>query len=110
MSLQIRSVLVAGNGRKSASLPSAVSIAEVQLRKLDENLENWTKAEMLHRLIAHIERKMESETPADPSYAYRWLHWARTVVTSLDPTSGSLDDFFQHYRNFEPPKSPGDLE
>jgi hypothetical protein len=85
-------------------------LAEVQFRKLDENLENWTKAEMLHRLIAHIERKMESETPADPSYAYRWLHWARTVVTSLDPTSGSLDDFFQHYRKLGPPKSPGDLE
>jgi hypothetical protein len=85
-------------------------LAEVQFRKLDENLENWTKAEMLRRLIAHIERKMDSETPADPSYAYRWLHWARTVVTSLDPTSGSLDDFFHHYRKLGPPKSPGDLE
>ncbi len=85
-------------------------LAEVQFRKLDETLENWTKAEMLHRLIAHIERKMESETPANPSYAYRWLHWARTVATSLDPTSGSLDDFFQHYRELGPLKSPGDLE
>jgi len=85
-------------------------LAEVQFRKLDENLENWTKAEMLHRLIAHIERKMESETPADPSYAYRWLHWARTVATSLDPTSRSLDDFFQHYRKLGPPKSSCDLE
>ena len=85
-------------------------LAEVQSRKLDENLENWTKAEMLHRLIAHIERKMKSETPADPSYAYRWLLWARMVAASLDPTSGSVDDFFQHYRKLGPPKSRSDLE
>jgi hypothetical protein len=85
-------------------------LSEVQFRKLDETLENWTKAEMLHRLIAHIERKMESEASADPSYAYRWLNWARTVATSLDPTSGSLDDFFRHHRKLGPPKSSSDPE
>ena len=85
-------------------------LAEVQFRKLDEDLEDWTKAEALHRLIAHVERKMESETPPEPSYAHKWLHWARTVATSLDPTSGSLAEFFRYYRKLGPPKSPGDLE
>jgi hypothetical protein len=81
-------------------------VAKVQFRKLDEDLEDWAKAEALHRLIAHVERKMESETPADLSFAHRWLHWARTEATGLDPTSGSLDEFFQHCRKLG---SPDDL-
>jgi len=44
-------------------------------------------------LIANIERKLESEAPADLSYAGGWLDWARAGATSLDPTSGSLDEF-----------------
>ena len=85
-------------------------LAELQFRKLDEDLEDWRKAETLHRLIAHIERKMESETPADLSYARGWLNWARTEATSLDPTSGSLDKFFQNYRTLGRSRSPDDLD
>jgi hypothetical protein len=93
-----------------AKLADQDRLAEVQFRKLDEDLADWTKSVALHRLIAHVERKMESETPADPSYAHRWLHWARTVATSFDPISGSLDEFFRHYRKLGPPESPDDLE
>jgi hypothetical protein len=55
-------------------------------------------AEALLRLIAHVERKLESETPAEPSYAREWLDWARIEAAKLDPTSESLDEFFDHYR------------
>jgi hypothetical protein len=80
------------------------------LRRLNNHLEDWAKAEALHRLIAHVERKMESEGPADLSYARGWLDWARTEAISLDPTSGSLDEFFDHYRTIDRPISPDGFE
>jgi hypothetical protein len=33
--------------------------AEAQLRRLDEDLENWSKAEALQRFIAHVEHKLD---------------------------------------------------
>lgn len=84
--------------------------AEALFRRLSDHLEDWTKAEALHRLIAHVERKMESEAPADLAYARGWLDWARTEATSLDPTSGSLDEFFDHYRTIERPILPNDFD
>ena len=85
-------------------------LAEAQFRKLNDHLEDWTKAEALHRLIAKIERKMKSEAPADLSYARGWLDWARAEATSLDPTSGSLDEFFDHYRTIGQPTLPDDFD
>jgi len=40
-------------------------LAEAQFRKLNEHLEDWMKSEALHRLIARVHRKMESEGVAD---------------------------------------------
>ncbi|RXS95108.1 hypothetical protein [Silvibacterium dinghuense] len=84
--------------------------AAAQLKKLDEDLEAWAKAEALHRLIAQVERKIESEPPTEAAYADRWLKWARTVATDLDPTSRGLNQFFEHYRKLGRPTSPHDLE
>ena len=72
--------------------------AEAQLSKLDEDLDNWSKAEALQRFIAHVELKLESESSIDVVYADRWLQWARMAATNLDPTSQGLDEFFEHYR------------
>ncbi|QNI35886.1 hypothetical protein [Edaphobacter albus] len=84
--------------------------AQAQLKKLDEDVENWSKAEALHRLIAQVERRIESKPPAEAAYADRWLTWARTVATNLDPTSQGLNQFFEHYRKLGRPTSPHDLE
>jgi hypothetical protein len=74
-------------------------LAEARVRRLHDHLDVWTKAEALYRLIAHVERRMESEASAELSYAREWLEWARAEATSLDPTSGSMDEFFDHYRS-----------
>ena len=79
-------------------------------RKLKDHLEDWRRAEALLRLIAHVERKFESQTPADPSYAREWLDWARTEAANLDPTSESLDVFFDSYRRGDQPISPDDFD
>ena len=79
-------------------------------RKLNDHLEDWRKAEALLRLIAHVERKLESETPADPSYAREWLDWARTEAANLDPTSENLDEFFDHYRRVDRTIWPDDFD
>jgi hypothetical protein len=85
-------------------------LAEARVRRLNDHLEVWTKAEALHRLIAHVERKMESEAPADSAYARGWLDWARTEAITLDPASGSLDEFFDHYRAIDRPTLPNDFD
>lgn len=84
--------------------------AEVQLSKLDEDLENWSKAEALQRFIAHVELKLESESSIDVVYADRWLQWARMAATNLDPTSQGLDEFFEHYRRLGRPIAADDFE
>ena len=84
--------------------------AEVRFRRLNDDLEDWAKAEALHRLIEHVERKMESEAPAGISCARRWLDWARTEATNLDPTSGGLEEFFDHYRTTDRPILPDDFD
>jgi hypothetical protein len=85
-------------------------LARARSRKLNDHLEDWTRAEALRRLIAHLERKVESEVPADPSYAREWLDWARTEADNLDPTSESLDDFFDNYRRIARPISSDDFD
>lgn len=84
--------------------------AQAQLKKLDEDAEDLSRAESLLRLIAQVERRIESEPLAEAVYADRWLAWARTVATNLDPTSQGLDQFFEHYRKLGRPASPHDLE
>jgi hypothetical protein len=96
--------------RAEGELAHQHRLAGPQFRRLNDDLEDWTKAEALHRLIAHVERRMESEAPADLSYARGWLDWARTEATSLDPTSGSLDEFFDHYRTNDRPILPDDFD
>jgi hypothetical protein len=84
--------------RTEEELAQQHRLAEASVQRLHDHLDVWTKAEALRRLIAHVERRMESETPADLSSARAWLDWARAEATSLDPTSESLDEFFDHYR------------
>jgi len=85
-------------------------LAEAQFRKLNEHLEDWMKSEALRRLIAHVQRKMESEAVADLSSAHEWLDWAMTEATRLDPTSGSLDEFFDLYQTTVRPTSSDDFD
>jgi hypothetical protein len=96
--------------RAEEELAQQHRLAGPRFRRLNDDLEDWTKAEALHRFIAHVERRMESEAPADLSYARGWLDWARTEATSLDPTSGSLDEFFDHYRTNDRPILPDDFD
>jgi len=96
--------------RAEEELAQQHRLAEVRFRRLNEHLEDWAKAEALHRLIAHVERKMESEAPADPSFARGWLDWARKEATGLDPTHGGLDEFFDHYQRMDRPILPDDFD
>ncbi len=96
--------------RAEEELAQQHRLAVTRFRRLNDHLEGWTKAEALRRLIAHVERKMGSEAPADPSYGRGWLDWARTEATNLDPTSGSLDEFFDHYRTIDRPILPDDFD
>jgi hypothetical protein len=96
--------------RAEEELAKQHRLAVARFRKLNDHLEDWTKAGALHRLIAHVECKMESEAPADLSFAREWLDWARTEATSLDPTSGSLDEFFDHYRTIDRPILSDDFD
>jgi hypothetical protein len=85
-------------------------LAWARSKKLYNHVEDWRRAEALRRLITHLERKMESEALADPSYAREWLDWARTEAANLDPTSESLDEFFDHYRRVDRPISPDEFD
>ena len=85
-------------------------LARARSRKLNDHLEDWTRAEALRRLIAHVELRVESEAHADTSNAREWLDWARTEAANLDPTSGSLDEFFDYYRTIDRPLSPHDFD
>jgi hypothetical protein len=96
--------------RSEEELAQQHRLAQLRVRKLNDHLDDWVKAEALHRLIAQVERKMESEAPADLSYARGWLDWASTEATNLDPTSGGLDEFFDHYRTMDQPMLPDDFE
>jgi hypothetical protein len=96
--------------RAEEELAQQHRLAEVRFRRLNDHLGDWARAEALHRLIEHVERKMESEAPADLSYARGWLDWASTEATNLDPTSGGLDEFFDHYRTIDQPMLPDDFD
>lgn len=85
-------------------------LALARSRKLKDHLEDWRRGEALLRLIAHVEHKLESETPADPSFARQWLDWARTEAANLDPTSEGLDELFAHYRRIDRPIASDDFD
>lgn len=96
--------------RAEEQLAHQQRLADAQFKKLNEHLEDWMKSEALHRLVAHVQRKMESEAVAGLSNARGWLDWARTEATRLDPTSGSVDQFLDPYRTTARPTLPDDFD
>lgn len=98
------------NRRAEEQIAHQQGLANAQFRKLNEHMEDWMKSEALHRLIAQVQRKMESESIVDLSRAREWLHWATTEATRLDPTSESLGEFLAQYRTTVRPISPNDFD
>lgn len=43
--------------------------AEIQHKKLEDDLANWSKAETIRRFLRQVEQGMESSAPADPEFA-----------------------------------------
>jgi hypothetical protein len=74
--------------------------AEIQHKKFDEDLENWSKAETLRRFLAQVELAMSGDPSKDDGFPQRWLEWVRDLATRLDPLSGGIDEFFDHYLQF----------
>jgi hypothetical protein len=67
--------------RAEEELAQQHRLAEDRVRRLYDHLDVWMKAEALRRLIARVERRIESETTTDLPYASAWLAWARAEAT-----------------------------
>ena len=74
--------------------------AEIQHKKFDEDVSNWSKAETIRLFLTQLEREMEVSPPKDLAYGQRWLEWAKDHAVRLDPFSEGTDAFLEHYLQF----------
>ena len=74
--------------------------AEIQHKKFDEDLANLSKAETIRRFLVQVEQAMSNDTDKDDGFPQRWLQSAKDFATGLDPLSGGVDEFFDHYLQF----------
>lgn len=56
--------------------------AEIQHKKLDEDLANWSKAEAIRRFLVQVEQAMLNDPDKDGGFPQRWSEWARAFRSS----------------------------
>jgi hypothetical protein len=61
--------------------------AQTQLRKLFEDVENWSKAKVLYQFIERFEEEVRKSSSECGEFAGRWLIWAKNHVARIITTS-----------------------
>jgi len=74
--------------------------SEIQHKKFEGDLADWSKAEAIRRFLEQVEQTLEKEPSKRPEFAERWLAWAKGHAGRLDPLSKGTDDFLEHYLQF----------
>jgi len=73
---------------------------EIQHKKFEADLADWSKAEVIRRFLQQVEQALEKDPSKNPEFAERWLAWAKGHAARLDPLSKGTDDFLEHYLQF----------
>jgi hypothetical protein len=74
--------------------------AEIQHKKLSQDLADWSNAETLRRFVQRLEAEIEKDSVHKPEFAERWIDWVKSQAESLDPFSKGVEDFLDHYLQF----------
>jgi hypothetical protein len=61
--------------------------AQTQLRKLFEDVENWSKAKVLYQFIGKIEEEVRKSSSECCEFVERWLIWAKNYAARIITTS-----------------------
>ena len=74
--------------------------AEIQHKKLSQDLADWSSAETLRRFVQRLEAEIERNPTHKPEFADRWIDWVKRQADSLDPFYRGVEDFLDHYLQF----------
>jgi hypothetical protein len=74
--------------------------AEIQHKKLSQDLADWSSAETLRHFVQRLETEIEKDPTQKSEFAERWIDWVKRQAESLDPFSRGVEDFLDHYQQF----------